>query len=141
MLFRSVMEKLAWDPDSSLLLGMGALAFFLLGDNCTARTMAQEVLKEEPENEWALATLLAIHYRIDNVLAEYDFFGPEGFRLDHLWIARFTRLGKTDEARKVVYCLSRFGSPLQKVKLSEDWLVSKEIEEYDEKQLELVLES
>lgn len=121
--FEWAMERLAWDPESLLIRGMAAFAFYLYDENCTARDMAVEVLQKDPDNEWALAALFAASWHFETVLSQYGFHTEDGFRLGHDWIERFTCLGQDDEARKVTYCLARYGSPLQKAILSEDWLV------------------
>lgn len=139
--FNWVTEKLAWDPESIHLRGMTAFAFRLNNQYWVARVMAEEVLKEDPCEEWALATVFSTTNNLDLLFTQFSFFNEGSFRLSHDWIGRFHCLKQEDEARKLIYCLSRYGSPLQKVELSEDWLVSKGIQEYGEKQLELVLES
>jgi hypothetical protein len=123
--FDWVMEKLAWDPDSTVLLGISAFAFFLHNQSDMAYRIAEDVLKEDPENEWALATIFACTYRLESKLDLLGFHAETGFRLDHQWIRRFACADKKEESRKVVYCLSRYGSPDQRAQLSENWLVGK----------------
>jgi hypothetical protein len=137
--FEWVMEKLAWDPESSDLLGMGSFAFYLLDDNRMAGSLAMDALRKDPDNEWALATIFATTYRLDDVLSRFHFHTDEGFCLGPTWLWRFTALGHPEEARQLAYCLSRYGSPRQKVLLSEDWLVRKQNPAVPTAQLELDL--
>jgi hypothetical protein len=137
--FNYVAEKLAWDPESIHLRGMTAFSFRLREQYAMARFLAEEVLKEEPGEEWALATVFSTTNNLDVAFAQFSFFKEKEFRLSPVWIARFKCLGQPDEARKMIYCLSRYGSPRQKAQLSEDWLVNKVSEKPDDKQLELGL--
>ena len=135
--FNWVTEKLAWNPDSFPLRGMTAFAFRLNKQYAMAHVMAEEVLKEDPGNEWALATVFSTTNRLDPLFNQFSFFDDKGFRLGHDWIGRFHCLGEADEARKVIYCISRFGSPQQKALLSEDWLVDGPPVEFGNNQLEM----
>lgn len=137
--FNYVADKLAWDPESVHLRGMTAFSFRLREQYAMARFLAEEVLKEEPGEEWALATVFSTTNNLDAAFAQFSFFKEKDFRLSPVWIARFKCLGQPDEARKMIYCLSRYGSPRQKAQLSEDWLVNKVSEKSDDKQLELEL--
>jgi hypothetical protein len=137
--FEWVMEKLAWDPESSDLLGMGAFAFFLLNDSQMASCLALDALRKDPDNLWALAAVFGTTYRLEEVLSRFHFHTDKGFALGYTWIARFYVFGKHEELRQLVYCLSRYGSPLQKAKLSEDWLVNDRVPTAFKEQLELDL--
>jgi len=138
--FNWVTEKLAWDPESIHLRGMTAFAFRLNDQFRMARMMAEDVLKEDPKEEWALATVFSTIDNMEAAFEQFSFFDENGFCLSHDWIGRFYCLGKKDEARKVIYCLSRFGSPKQKALLSEEWLVEGPPVEFGENQLEMEFE-
>jgi len=135
--FYWVMEKVSWNPDSVRLRGMSAFAMRIFDQRWLARSLAEELLAEEPNEEWALATLFSSVWRLEDSLIKYRFAGEWGFSLGHEWIDRFKWVKQEEDVRNVIFCLARYGSPNQKAVLSEKWLAGGNERYGDEEQMEL----
>lgn len=120
-IFAWAIDRLAWHAESPEANGIASFAFYVAGNRWIAREIAEETLREDPVQEWALAVVLG-DASLKNVEKRGELFVDGGFCLGPEWIARFFALGCEMESRKVAYCLARFGSPAQRAELSENWL-------------------
>jgi hypothetical protein len=120
-IFAWAMDRLAWRWENTEAQGIAAFAFYVAGNHWMAREVAEEVLREDPTQEWALAVVFA-GATLKEVQKRKEFVGEDGFHLGMEWIARFSAFDDEAESKKVLYCMARYGSGEQRAQLSEDWL-------------------
>jgi len=98
------LDRLAMAPDDLDAKASLALAW-ACGENWrAAKVLMEEVLKEDPDNELALATLLVV---ADPTSASQtrELVGPGGLKLGSRWFRIFAKLGNWGALNKITYLM------------------------------------